>query len=76
MTQSKPSSVKPMMGYVTTDGKIHATEIDAKVEQHILDIKEDLDAFVGHSIRRYTDLFAVLEWERVKKRKELENEQK
>ena len=76
MTQSKPSSVKPMMGYVTTDGKIHATEIDAKVEQHILDMTKELQDYVGSSFSMWRDAHAIKLWESYKKRKELENEQK
>ena len=76
MTQSKPSSVKPMMGYVTTDGKIHATEIDAKVEQHILDMTKDMEAYIGHSYSIWRSAYDIQNWERFKKRKELENEQK
>lgn len=73
LKQSQTLSVEPVMGYKTSDGKMYATHKEALLEQHLLDFSNDLEAYLSNGYHNYLARYAILDWERYKKEKELKD---
>jgi hypothetical protein len=74
LKQSQTSSVEPIMGYKTSDGKMYATHKEALLEQHLLEMRKEIDCFSGKYSSPWGSKHAILDWERYKKQQELNNE--
>lgn len=74
------SAITPAEGFLTTDGNFFLTANEAIAYQHGLDLTEEVKKFVEmgsgpYSISCFTEIHAILKWEKHKKFEELKARQ-
>jgi hypothetical protein len=74
LKQSDNSCVKPASGYTTSDGKMYATYREAALEQHMIEVRKEVNSYMDNEHIYYTSRYPIMEWERYKKEKELKDE--
>jgi len=71
-------TITPMEAYATTDGKLFTDPLEAQAHQHGLDIRPQIEMFLGdgylYNINGFTRLQAILDWETDRKLKQLKGE--
>ena len=70
------SPITEVEAYVTTDGQLHINIFDALVHQAGLDIDEEIrqymkDRYSNYDMNYFSNMTAIMTWERYKKAKEL-----
>ena len=68
--------ITPIEAYATTDGQLHMTIFDARVHQAGLDIEDEVrqymkDRYSNYDMNYFTNMTAIMTWEKHKKAKEL-----
>lgn len=66
--------VTPVDGFMTTDGNFFPNENEAKAHQHVLDIKPEIEEFVGTAYFSWQDKSAITRWEEHKMLNKLNGE--
>ena len=70
--------VTPIDAYATTDGKLFMDMMEAQAHQYGLDIKPQIEEFLGdgyvYCLNGFTKLSAILDWETTRKLQQLKGE--
>lgn len=70
--------ITPMEAYATTDGKLFTDPLEAQAHQHGLNIRPQVEMFLGvgnfYSLNGFSKLEAILDWETDRKLRQLRGE--